>query len=638
MDEDVELTISRLKSELESANNEARDFEGKMMKAALYGKELLDKNLELEAELEREKQEKYETNLRFQAKCDIERSLNSELELLRENLKTEEIKLEQLRENEEEKTSKREETLTARLSETEQELDIAKANENRLKILVETLESQLAETNSALNKSVDDESFSNEVVELHQEKVQLIQDKQTLQLEVATVNSQLTGLQDQILSLKNLLEEKDNEIESVQIEISSYSKTIDNLNLQLVEVQGQLDAERNMAGGESSEKGNSLFSEVEDRRQAVEDQLSVVNSKYNAIKENYDVKVAELQKVKMHNSQLLSIAGGGSNNTEHVTRLEDMLAQEKKKVRQLMESLDQLGASTTNVKRSPHKEGTKEIGSNDGAPSRDVSLMDTNDSTVEPSDHLQSKEYKYMAHMLDEANKKQEELRDEVKRLVREGVDQSDKQQDMSRQLHNAEVSVKLLKSENYSLKMELENAKLKTDNSTAQAKKQETKKRRIVEQVNFGCHLEDGTTKENLEPADQNPGGFSLKETVVAKSSNKTGTCTTNSDTSTTNNVLTEDNINTENVVESGPKKRRGIQMSDKVEEINEDGSKAEKDLDGEANSSPAVVSRGEKRSLGAVDAAHHGEVGKKIRGAGRKHTAAEVKKGKVEQECKQQ
>ena len=44
-----------------------------------------------------------------------------------------------------------------------------------------------------------------------------------------------------------------------------------------------------------------------------------------------------------------------SNNTEHVTRLEDMLAQEKKKVRQLMESLDQLGAATTNIKRSPPK-------------------------------------------------------------------------------------------------------------------------------------------------------------------------------------------------------------------------------------------------------------------------------------------
>ena len=32
-----------------------------------------------------------------------------------------------------------------------------------------------------------------------------------------------------------------------------------------------------------------------------------------------------------------------------------MLAQEKKKVRQLMESLDQLGAATTNIKRSPPK-------------------------------------------------------------------------------------------------------------------------------------------------------------------------------------------------------------------------------------------------------------------------------------------
>ena len=49
MDEDVELTISRLKSELESAKNDARDFEGKMMKVCLcFNKAFSRKKLTLQ--------------------------------------------------------------------------------------------------------------------------------------------------------------------------------------------------------------------------------------------------------------------------------------------------------------------------------------------------------------------------------------------------------------------------------------------------------------------------------------------------------------------------------------------------------------------------------------------------------------
>ena len=150
--------------------------------------------------------------------------------------------------------------MSLRLTETEQELDCSKAAENRLKKLVETLEKQLLESNSALNKSVHSDSFSNECELLQQEKVELLQEKQMIQLELTSVKNQAAEYQNQVLSLKSGLEDKDSELESVQLEISSYSKTIDSLNLQLVEVQGLLDAERNMAGGEASEKGNSLFS------------------------------------------------------------------------------------------------------------------------------------------------------------------------------------------------------------------------------------------------------------------------------------------------------------------------------------------------------------------------------------------
>ena len=61
---DLEATISRLKAEKETAESEARDFEDKMMKAAQFGNYLLERNKELEAEVEKEKQEKHEITLR----------------------------------------------------------------------------------------------------------------------------------------------------------------------------------------------------------------------------------------------------------------------------------------------------------------------------------------------------------------------------------------------------------------------------------------------------------------------------------------------------------------------------------------------------------------------------------------------
>ena len=71
-------------------------------------------------------------------------------------------------------------------------------------------------------------------------------------------------------------------------------------------------------------------------------------------------------------------------------------------------------------------------------------------------------------------------------------------------------------------------------------------------------------------------------------------------------------------------------------VEEIDEDGSKVHKSLEEEA---AAKAANRRLESAAADWGAIRGEEKKKgVRGAGRKHTAAEVKKGEVQQECKQQ
>jgi len=615
-DKDAEEIISKYKSEAEAARAEAKDFEDKMMKAALYGRDLLEKNLELESQLEKEKQEKHEAQLRFQTKSDLERSLTAELESLRESLKYEEQKVEQLKEAEIEKSTKREEELNCRLTETEKELEAAMNRESSLKTLVETLEKQLQESNSELNKSAHGESFSDEIEKIQTEKIELLQEKQSIELELTQCRQLLTSSQNQVSSLRSELEEKQNEIESVQSEVGSYSKTIESLNRELVEVQGLLDAERNIgASVGQSDKGNSLFSEVEDRRQVVEDQLSAVNTKYNAIKENYDVKVAELQKVKMHNSQLLSIAGG-RNDTDHVSRLEEMLTKEKNKVRDLMDKLEEVSARS--ISRSPPSSTSAPPPQPPPEAKNDVSAMDTDESTstVQQSDILQSTEYKYMVHMLEVANTKKEEAKEENRRLVREGVEQSDKQQQLSRQLHNVEHQMKKLQAENYSLKIQLEENKNKV--VSAGNEKRDVRKRRIVEQVNFS---NDDVPKENNIPTTSSS-DFCIKESVVTKSA-KTEDCG-----SSTKPVLDELSC-TRNKGEDKPvvpetKKRRGIILSDKVEEFSEDGSKQERTIEDIAASK-------------TLDTAGKSD-GLKRTKPGKKHTSNDAKRAEVNPECKQQ
>ena len=62
-------------------------------------------------------------------------------------------------------------------------------------------------------------------------------------------------------------------------------------------------------------KENTMFSKVNDRQERVENQLNVNDKRYEVLKNNYDVKMAELQMTKMHNNKLLSIAGSSHSDT-----------------------------------------------------------------------------------------------------------------------------------------------------------------------------------------------------------------------------------------------------------------------------------------------------------------------------------
>ena len=193
--------------------------------------------------------------------------------------------------------------------------------------------------------------------------------------------------------------------------ITSYMAELD--VLLEAERQGKLDR---------SEKGNSLFSEVEDRREKVEVELKVFEDKFSLLEENYDSKLRELQKTKLHNAQLL--VGGRGGGEEHSARLEELLEVERESNRQLSDRLDSLekGGMVGQVVAEEQVPVVKE-GNEEG----------------EVGQHTTSPEFAYMAGLVKELKGRVGELQGQL----RQNLQDSDKLREMAMKVNLSETSLK---------------------------------------------------------------------------------------------------------------------------------------------------------------------------------------------------
>ena len=237
-----------------------------------------------------------------------------------------ESRLEDRNIEEEEKWTKKEEIWKAKLSESDIALQAAEAREKILNERLEVADKQLQEASEAMNHSVGGQSLSSEFAELHAQNVDLIKEKQALELEVSRHKAEAQEASARHQAASARVELLQRELEEAQCSLSSYSRAVEAAKMETMELQAQLDAVT-MDNLNEEGKGNSLFSEVNDRRERVENQLKVYEKKYEVLKNNYNVKMAELQKTKVHNTKLLSIAVSSSRLED----LEELLASERTK-------------------------------------------------------------------------------------------------------------------------------------------------------------------------------------------------------------------------------------------------------------------------------------------------------------------
>ena len=358
-----------------------------------------------------------------------------------------ESRLEDRSTEDEEKWTKREEIWKAKLSEADIALQTVEAREKILHERLEVTEKQLQEASEAMNISVGGQSLSSEFAELHAQNVDLIKEKQALEHEVSRHKAEAQEASARQQGASARVELLQRELEEAQCSLSSYSRAVEAAKMETMELQAQLDAVT-MDNINEEGKGNSLFSEVNDRRERVENQLKVYEEKYEVLKNNYDVKMAELQKTKMHNAKLLSIAGSSHSDTGHTARLEELLASERTKNKSLRDRLDTL--ETLSAKTEPLL-----------APVTGLMMSSSSNETVLVP-HTQSDEYSYLSSLLADTQKSNEELKKQLKEQFRLSLEDSDKIREMTRKVNQLETSTQKLKAQNYTLKINIDELKCK--------------------------------------------------------------------------------------------------------------------------------------------------------------------------------
>jgi len=482
--------IAALTIKLREAEQKAKDAEENMMQAALYGKDLLHKNIELEAQNEAAQQEKHESNLKLQAKLAVEKTLLTEIDNMRESIKKYEAQREKREFEDEEKWAKREEIWKAKLAEVDSALQASETREKGLENRLEIAENQLREANDVLNQSVGGQSFSAEIGEIQSQNLDLMQEKQNLESQLGKVKADFEQEKARSNSAAAKTEVLQRELEELQCQVTGYARAAEVSKTEVMEMEAQLEA---MRVGQINEdgKGNSLFSEVNDRREKVESQLKVYEEKYTLLKENYDVKLSQLQKTKVHNAQLLSIAGT-RGDTGHTARLEELLAAERNKNKALSDRLDTIEKLGSGHVMAP-------------ALVMNPKPEDQTDDSSVVVQHTTSEEYAYLTTIVTETQQKNVDLQKELQQQFRQNLDDSDKLREMTRKVHQLETSLQKFKADNYTLKMQIDDLKCKKGDQKI-VKKEPVK---IKEMLNFG-------NEEKLDEKIVKKEQFVLKEKVV--------------------------------------------------------------------------------------------------------------------------
>ncbi|MEJ1287605.1 hypothetical protein NN561_018626 [Cricetulus griseus] len=439
----MEADITDLRSKLKECENER-------LKAAQYGLQLLERQTELQNQLdkcheemmtmtENYNQEKYALQREVELKSRMLESLSCECETVKQQQK---IQLEQLEMQLSRSHRLEVNDLTNKLEKLKVELDESRLSEKQLKQKLDHQKDVLAHKSEELRLMTEQRmlnSVSSEVLALQIELTEMEGVKTALKEEVNELQYKQEQLECFNTSLMHQVDRLKEEKEEREKEAVSYYNALEKARIENQDLQVQLDNALQQASDPSS-KGNSLFAEVEDRRVAMECQLNLMKVKYQSLKKQNVFTRDQMNKMKLQISTLLRMRGS-QTDFEQQERLFAMLEQKNGEIKHLLGEIKNLEKFKYLYESTESK------------PSTSASLCTLEDNTYY-ADLLQLK--------LDKLNKENEDTKGELSIQRMKALFESQRALDIERKLFANERHLQLSESENIKLRAKLDELKLK--------------------------------------------------------------------------------------------------------------------------------------------------------------------------------
>ncbi|XP_078399348.1 protein Spindly isoform X1 [Cetorhinus maximus] len=462
-------TVSELEEVIQQLRQQLQESESERMKAAQYGLELLKNEAELDNKLtettnefatvrERLEQEKYSLQREVELKTRLMDSMNSDIESIKQQQKTQlSQQLEQL-----ERVHAREiNELKSKLDKQKSELDEAQLCEKQLRHKLDRQSELLhAKTEELRNLSERaQETMSSEVMSLQVENMELEAAKGKLQEDLNEMMYHQEQLELANNNLQRQAERLQEEKEEQEKETVSYCNALEKARVANQDLQIQLDQALQEARDPNS-KGNSLFSEVEDRRAMMERQLIGLRIQYQSLQKQHAFSRQQLHRMKVQIATMLQIKGLQSDPGQ-LERLQSMLAQKNNEIQALVVKLRRLEKMEMNYDAGDNHNGV------------DVSDFGDGQYYVE-----------LLKLQIDNAKKENKTVNDELSLQRMKALAESQRVLEVERKFYANERQLKQYQSENMKLRIKLDELRLKYEPEEVKSRPQNRRKEKIPFEV----------------------------------------------------------------------------------------------------------------------------------------------------------
>lgn len=329
--------IKNLKDELE-------DCQQKMYQAAEFGKMLVEQNEELkmhmdelrksyDRKLELAEQEKYELQGKLDQKCSMIEWYTEEMNHLKQQLSEGQDSLREMLESDKQHEVSR---LRRQIDELKADLEQANVVESQLKQKIFELEDLLKERMDQTEAEVGSRSFEGGDSSLLHEEISSLQCEVTnLKSQLIEKKSELSSVSGELDHVRVRLHSRDEELDDIKCQLTSVSNTLEQARVEKLDLKCQLDALR-METNPHRKKGNSIFSELDDRRVDAEKKVRQLQLSNDTLKEKYNVEKQQNIKYKRKISQLLLEMSSGHVDSEYVADLEAKLSAARKELKTVL--------------------------------------------------------------------------------------------------------------------------------------------------------------------------------------------------------------------------------------------------------------------------------------------------------------